>query len=70
MSSPPIASGAPPSAVRPPVGRSAWLALGVLWFIYVLNFLDRQLLSILAKPIQDALNITDGQLGLLGGPRL
>ena len=50
-----------------PVGRSAWVALGVLWFIYVLNFLDRQLLSILAKPIQDSLNITDGQLGLLGG---
>ncbi|QQQ18915.1 MFS transporter [Brevundimonas vitis] len=49
------------------VGRRAWVALGVLWFIYVLNFLDRQLLSILAKPIQDTLNITDGQLGLLGG---
>lgn len=49
------------------VGRQAWVALGVLWLIYVLNFLDRQLLSILAKPIQDALHITDGQLGLLGG---
>jgi MFS family permease len=49
------------------VGNRAWVALGVLWFIYVLNFLDRQLLSILAKPIQDALHITDGQLGLLGG---
>lgn len=49
------------------VGGRAWIALGVLWFIYVLNFLDRQLLSILAKPIQDSLNITDGQLGLLGG---
>ena len=48
-------------------GRRAWIALGSLWFIYVLNFLDRQLLSILAKPIQDSLNITDSQLGLLGG---
>jgi MFS family permease len=38
-----------------------------LWFVYVLNFLDRQLLSILAKPIQDSLHITDGQLGLIGG---
>ncbi|CAN5135618.1 MFS transporter [soil metagenome] len=45
----------------------AWVALAVLWFIYVLNFLDRQLLSILAKPIQDTLHITDSQLGLLGG---
>lgn len=59
-------SAGPPPA-RPSVGRNAWVALGVLWFIYVLNFLDRQLLSILAKPIQDALHITDGQLGLLGG---
>jgi MFS family permease len=41
--------------------------LGMLTFVYVLNFLDRQLLSILAKPIQDSLHITDGQLGLIGG---
>jgi predicted MFS family arabinose efflux permease len=39
----------------------------LLSFVYVLNFLDRQLLSILAKPIQDTLHITDGQLGLIGG---
>lgn len=49
------------------VGSRAWIALGALWFVYVLNFLDRQLLSILAKPIQDTLHITDSQLGLLGG---
>jgi predicted MFS family arabinose efflux permease len=35
--------------------------------VYVLNFLDRQLLSILAKPIQDSLHVSDGQLGLIGG---
>jgi MFS family permease len=51
----------------PPVQKGAWMALGMLWFIYVLNFLDRQLLSILAKPIQDTLHISDSQLGLLGG---
>src|ERR1700749_1996473 len=45
----------------------AWIVLGMLCFIYVLNFLDRQLLSILAKPIQDSLHVTDGQLGLIGG---
>jgi predicted MFS family arabinose efflux permease len=39
----------------------------MLWFVYVLNFLDRQLLSILAKPIQDSLGVTDGQLGLISG---
>src|SRR5690349_24606443 len=41
--------------------------LGTLCFVYVLNFLDRQLISILAKPIQDALHITDGQLGKITG---
>lgn len=41
--------------------------LGVLIFVYLLNFLDRQLLSILAKPIQDDLGVSDAQLGLLGG---
>src|SRR6185436_21177960 len=47
--------------------RRAWFVLGMLCFVYVLNFLDRQLLSILAKPIQDDLHVTDGQLGLISG---
>lgn len=51
----------------PVPNRGAWLVLAMLWFVYVLNFLDRQLMSILAKPIQDTLNVTDGQLGLIGG---
>ena len=54
------------SQARPRPGYS-WVVLGILCFVYVLNFLDRQLLSILAKPIQDDLGISDGQLGLLGG---
>src|SRR3954467_220673 len=45
----------------------SWGVLAVLCFVYALNFLDRQLLSILAKPIQDSLHVTDGQLGLIGG---
>jgi predicted MFS family arabinose efflux permease len=45
----------------------AWTALSLLCFVYVLNFLDRQLLSILAKPIQDDLGVTDGQLGRISG---
>jgi len=47
--------------------RYASIVLALLCLVYVLNFLDRQLLSILAKPIQDDLAISDGQLGLLGG---
>lgn len=47
--------------------KGARVALGMLTFIYVLNFLDRQLLAILAKPIQDSLGVSDTQLGLIGG---
>lgn len=50
-------------------GRAAprGLVLGMLCFVYVLNFLDRQLVSILAKPIQDSLQISDSQLGYITG---
>ena len=47
--------------------RTQTVMLVTLTFVYVLNFLDRQLLGILAKPIQDSLHITDSQLGLIGG---
>jgi MFS family permease len=57
-----------PQAPEPaPVGRRAWNVLGMLCFVYVLNFLSRQLPSILAKPIQDDLHVSDGKLGLIGG---
>ncbi|MBN8806622.1 MAG: MFS transporter [Sphingomonas sp.] len=56
------------SPTAPPrIAPGAWVMLVALTFVYVLNFLDRQLLGILAKPIQDSLKITDGQLGLLSG---
>ena len=42
-------------------------ALGLLTLVYALNFLDRQMLSILAGPIKHELHLTDGQLGMLGG---
>jgi predicted MFS family arabinose efflux permease len=50
-----------------PASRSANITLAMLCFVYVLNFLDRQLISILAKPIQDGLHVSDGQLGLITG---
>jgi MFS family permease len=54
-----------PQVTKP--DRKAWGFLSLLTFVYVLNFLDRQLLSILAHPIQESLQISDGQLGLIGG---
>jgi MFS family permease len=59
------ATAIPLPAARPE--KRAWGVLILLTFVYVLNFLDRQLISILAKPIQDTLHITDGQLGLISG---
>jgi predicted MFS family arabinose efflux permease len=43
------------------------VVLATLTAVYVLNFIDRSLLGTLAKPIQDTLHITDGQLGRIGG---
>jgi predicted MFS family arabinose efflux permease len=57
----------PPAAGPGAPGARAWIVLIMLCFVYVLNFLDRQLLSILAKPIQDSLHVSDSQLGLIGG---
>lgn len=48
-------------------GVREWVVLLSLLAIYILNFLDRSLLAILAKPIQDSLHISDAQLGLIGG---
>ena len=60
-------AGVDPVAQHARPGIRAWTALAFLCFVYVLNFLDRQLLSILAKPIQDELGVSDGQLGLISG---
>ncbi|MGH7804177.1 MAG: spinster family MFS transporter [Candidatus Binatia bacterium] len=41
--------------------------LGVLVLVYVLNFLDRQIVSILAERIKADLGLTDGEIGFLYG---
>ena len=48
--------------------RSAPLVLGVLLIAYIFNFLDRQILGILALPIQADLHLTDTQFGAISGP--
>lgn len=42
-------------------------ALGVLWVVMLLNFLDRQIISILGEHIKRDLALADWQLGALGG---
>jgi len=41
--------------------------LGMLLVVYIFNFVDRQILSILAAPIQADLQLSDSEMGLLGG---
>lgn len=50
-----------------PASAYSWYVLGVLVVVYILNFIDRQILSILAVDIKRDLDLTDGQLGFLGG---
>ncbi|MBV7255189.1 MFS transporter [Pacificimonas sp. WHA3] len=45
----------------------AYYVLGVLVLVYILNFVDRQILSILAEDIKADLGIDDGQMGFLYG---
>ena len=42
-------------------------ALGLLLVVYIFNFIDRQILSILIEPIKRDIDLSDTQLGLLGG---
>ena len=42
-------------------------ALVVLLLVYTVNFLDRQVVSILAEPIKNDLHIADWQIGLMTG---
>jgi MFS family permease len=45
----------------------SWYALGVLFLVYLVNFVDRQILSILANDIKADLGLTDAELGFLYG---
>jgi predicted MFS family arabinose efflux permease len=58
-----------PSAARPALLSDGYrrYALGLLLVVYVLNFVDRQILSILAEDIRKEIELTDTALGLLAG---
>lgn len=55
------------SAPAPTVSRYSWYVLFVLVLVYVLNFVDRQIISILANDIKRDLGLTDADLGFLYG---
>lgn len=63
------AEQAPPvtADANQPVAAYSWYALSVLVLVYVLNFIDRQILSILANDIKADLGVEDDYLGFLYG---
>jgi len=63
MPTPPERAPAAPPLIAP----YARYALGVLVVVYVFNFLDRQIISILAERIRRDLAVSDAQLGFLYG---
>ena len=50
--------------VRPAAAR---YVLGLLFVVYVMNFIDRQILAILLDPIKQDLGVSDTAMGLLTG---
>ncbi|ODT89400.1 MFS transporter [Phenylobacterium sp. SCN 70-31] len=56
----------PPAATGVSRGYARY-ALGLLLLVYVINYVDRQVLSILIEPIREELGLTDTQIGLLSG---
>ena len=56
-----------PEAPLPEASRYSWYVLVVLVVVYILNFIDRQILSILAVDIKADLGLTDADMGFLGG---
>ncbi|MBW2424387.1 MAG: MFS transporter [Deltaproteobacteria bacterium] len=66
-----MSAEAPPSTPAPSTRtvspRYAEYALWLLTVVYVVNFVDRQILAILLQAIKEDLNLADWQLGFLSG---
>ena len=60
-----MASTAPPVQGR--ASPYAWYVLSVLFLVYVLNFVDRQILTILAGDVKRDLGLDDADIGFLFG---
>ena len=72
MASTPVTAGqdktaAVANSAAPERVNSERLLLWTLLFVYIFNFLDRQIVTILAEPIKRDLGLSDTQLGLMTG---
>src|SRR5262245_1669995 len=56
------------SAQPYPSSSYAWYVVGVLTFVYIFSFIDRQILNLLVRPIRRDLGISDVQMSILMGP--
>jgi MFS family permease len=61
------AATGPAAAQAKPVRPYAWFVLAFLCFIYIFNFLDRQLMSVLTSYIKEDLKLSDSEIGLMTG---
>ena len=58
---------APVNTTGAPSTRYRTYVLSMLVIVYVFNFLDRQIVTILAEPIKMELGLSDTQIGLMTG---
>ena len=58
---------AAPTRDTPRTGANRYHVLALLFIVYTFNFIDRQIMGILAMPIQEELQVSDADMGLLGG---
>src|SRR6185312_8222468 len=61
-----LPSGEPAPAGSPSLAR-AWYSVGVLFAVYILSFVDRQMVNLLVDPIRADLHVSDTQVSLLQG---
>src|SRR5881394_2136533 len=62
-----IAANRPIAGVAAAARPAAGYMLGVLFVFYLFNYLDRQIVNILAEPIKQDLRLSDAQLGAMTG---
>ncbi|WP_297799809.1 MFS transporter [uncultured Brevundimonas sp.] len=62
-----LAAGVAGSEPQAPSPAYRYYVLAILVFVYMLNFVDRQIIGILAAPLKAEFNMSDSQFGLLGG---
>jgi MFS family permease len=48
-----------------PLARGAWIAVGLLWFVGMLNYLDRLVITAMREPVIASIPMTEAQFGLL-----